>query len=44
VEVIAAIDRGFAVAKKFDQEAALERLKQYRGLLKPGFRFDRDEL
>ena len=43
IEIHVAGDRSFAVARKPDRAALLERLRAFRGRLPPDFRFDRDE-
>lgn len=43
IEIHVAGARSFAVARKPDRAALLERLRAFRGRLPPDFRFDRDE-
>ncbi|MFZ0614069.1 MAG: AbrB/MazE/SpoVT family DNA-binding domain-containing protein [Desulfobacterales bacterium] len=43
VEILIAAERVFKVRKKHGQEAAFERLRQFRGKLPADFKFDRDD-
>ena len=43
IEITIAGRRHFEVARDRSREQALARLREYRGRLPPGFRFDRDE-
>ena len=43
IEIVIDAPRTFAVRKKLDTDALLERLRQFRGRLPADFKFDRDE-
>ncbi len=43
VEIHVAGARSFAVARKPDQEALIQRLREFRGRMPADFKFDRDE-
>jgi antitoxin MazE len=43
IEILIAAERVFQVRKKPGKEAALERLRQFRGKLPSDFKFDRDD-
>jgi antitoxin MazE len=43
IEIHAADDRAFAIARKPDRSELLSRLRSFRGRLPPDFKFDRDE-
>lgn len=43
IEIKVAGSRQFEIARKPGREELLERLRQFRGLMPPDFKFDRDE-
>ena len=43
IEVVIADERIFKIRKKPDRDAALARLRKYRGILPADFKFDREE-
>ena len=43
IEILIAAERVFKVRKKTGKEAALERLRQFRGKLPADFKFERDD-
>ena len=43
IEVIIADDNALAIRRKITPEQAIERLKQFQGMLPEGFKFDRED-